>query len=72
MAKGVNDFHRLHLKGSAAVLTEHGTHRVQHYLSLGQVSGCDLYENVLRVYVDLQPSKTYWQTMSARQSAHMA
>lgn len=35
IAEGVNDLNWLHLKGRAAVLTEHGAHRVEHYLGLG-------------------------------------
>ena len=58
IAKGVNDFNRLYFKGRAAVLTEHGAHRIEHYLSLGQVCCSYLYEDILCVQADLHQMGT--------------
>ena len=49
VTKSVYHLHRFHLKGSAAVFTEHGADCVQHNLGLGEISGCDLYEHILCV-----------------------
>lgn len=53
VAKRVNDLDWLHLKGRAAVLTEHGADCVEHYLSLGQVCCGDLYKDILGVQANL-------------------
>lgn len=49
VTKSVYHLHRFHLKGSAAVFTEHGADCVQHNLGLGEISCCDLYEHILCV-----------------------
>jgi len=54
LSKAVDDLHRLHLKGRAAVLAEHGDHGVEHHLGLGQVGGRTLNEHVTGVEGDLK------------------
>ena len=53
VTKGVDDLDRLHLKGGAAVLAEHGADGVQHYLGFCQVSSSDLDEHILGIQADL-------------------
>ena len=59
IAKGVDDFDRLHFKGRAAVLAEHGAYCIEHYLCLGQVCCSDLYEDILCVQADLHQMGTF-------------
>ena len=54
VAQRVNDLHRLHLEWGTAVLAEHGGHRVEHDVGLGQVGSRALDEHVPRVQRDLQ------------------
>lgn len=66
VAKRVDDLDRLHFKWYAAVLTEHGAHRVEYYLGLSQVCCSDLYEDILCVQADLH--QVAMVTTAARQS----
>jgi len=53
LPKGVNNIHRLNLKGCAAVFREHRDHGVQHDASLGQVGASTFYEDISCLQRDL-------------------
>ena len=69
MPKGVNNIHRLNLKGCAAVFREHRDHGVQHDASLGQVSASTFYEDISGLQRDLHaaslPSQRHLQGMAS-------
>lgn len=71
LPKGVNNLHRLNLKGCAAVFREHCDHGVQHDASLGQVIASTLYEDISGLQRDLHAASLLSQRPMSCMPTHV-